>query len=564
MSNFTDAELLAYLSTCCREKRTEIALPLPPDMVKRLTDNQGKELFRLLIRAGYDPYARFTSDGIFLRIHQLFCSQEPLYPIQTQRELTETLEILARQNTQHFRFLMPEQLLSQLMSNNGQKLKESEGAAGILTSSYTVYQEIGLIVYSSLSAYELRRRREAIGNPGKKNGSFSASFRTIDPPGRKTVQMASGTKMKTPKQTVKVPELLTEEKKTASKTPAGTNRGTDIPYFGSMSQIIAFTEKQAEELRETIEFICPLPVIRELQEGILKNDGNIMPRYQGLTNHAGISSSGMMWWNDGKFRIDNIQYYPGFRILRMVEKGKESLLLGKDRKTLASAREILKRIGTDNPGDTILAISIEIGRETTYTIDETTKDDDCAYGPLLNGKANCDGYADAFYLCAGLAGLKVRYQHGCSNKEEHKTDKYEDQTHLWNLVCLRNGWTMLDVTWDKNSSGTPAEYVHCMIGLDRAEKIYRWNRDMSPEIMPRTDFSRAPSMHEYLCSTRKEAESSAKQAVRQNQKEFYLYCQGKGVVDSDSDLVNLMRIAGCRHSYSYRRIQEFNGWKIML
>ena len=103
-----------------------------------------------------------------------------------------------------------------------------------------------------------------------------------------------------------------------------------------------------------------------------------------------------------------------------------------------------------------------------------------------------------------------------------------------------------------------------MIGLDRAEKIYRWNRDMSPEIMPRTDFSRAPSMHEYLCSTRKEAESSAKQAVRQNQKEFYLYCQGKGVVDSDSDLVNLMRIAGCRHSYSYRRIQEFNGWKIML
>ncbi|MBP3720579.1 MAG: hypothetical protein J6J41_04530, partial [Clostridia bacterium] len=94
--------------------------------------------------------------------------------------MTETLEILARQNTQHFRFLMPEQLLSQLMSNNGQKLKESEGAAGILTSSYTVYQEIGLIVYSSLSAYELRRRRETIGNPGKKNGSFSASFRTID------------------------------------------------------------------------------------------------------------------------------------------------------------------------------------------------------------------------------------------------------------------------------------------------------------------------------------------------------------------------------------------------
>lgn len=85
MSNFTDAELLAYLSTCCREKRTEIALPLPPDMVKRLTDNQGKELFRLLIRAGYDPYARFTSDGVFLRIRQLFCSQEPLYPIQTQR-----------------------------------------------------------------------------------------------------------------------------------------------------------------------------------------------------------------------------------------------------------------------------------------------------------------------------------------------------------------------------------------------------------------------------------------------------------------------------------------------
>lgn len=553
MSNITDEELLAYLARCCQGKRTSVDLPLLPDMLKRLTDNQGKELLRLLVRAGYDPYASFTTDGLFLRIRQLFCSQDPLYPVQTQRELTEVLDILARQKTQHFRILMPEKLLSQLIKNNSQKLKESEGAASILTSSYMIYQEIGLIIYSSLSSYEQKRQREEIGRPGEKANQFSAHPKDIDPSSSQTSRVTSDSKSRT------------EEKNNQYKTKPGSSTETGTPYLCSISQIIAYTEKQAEELRETIEFISPLPVIRKLQEGILKNDGETMPRYLSLTNHAGMSSSSLTWWEGtGRFRIYNVKYYPGFRILRMVKNGKEDQLSEKDQETLARARELLRRIGKQHPGEMILEISAAIGRRTTYTVDETTEDDDCAYGPLLNGKANCDGYADAFYLCAGLAGIKVRYQHGCSNKEVHKSGEYTAQTHMWNLVRLWRGWAMLDATWDKNSSGTPMEYTHCMIGMDRAEKLYKWNRDMSPEIMLRTDFSRAPSMHEYSCKTRKEAERAAEQAIQKKQNVFYLYCQGKGVVDSEGDLLSLVKKTGYHNSYSYCRIQELNGWKIML
>ena len=57
-----------------------------------------------------------------------------------------------------------------------------------------------------------------------------------------------------------------------------------------------------------------------------------------------------------------------------------------------------------------------------------------ATGALLNGRANCQGFADAYALLCALAGMQCTYQCGWSGKG----------THLWNAVHTDAGWYAVD------------------------------------------------------------------------------------------------------------------------
>ncbi len=55
---------------------------------------------------------------------------------------------------------------------------------------------------------------------------------------------------------------------------------------------------------------------------------------------------------------------------------------------------------------------------------------------FLEGKAVCQGYANAFYALASRAGIPV----GFVSSEKIK--------HIWNAVCINDKWYHVDVTWD--------------------------------------------------------------------------------------------------------------------
>ena len=55
---------------------------------------------------------------------------------------------------------------------------------------------------------------------------------------------------------------------------------------------------------------------------------------------------------------------------------------------------------------------------------------------LVAGRANCQGFADAYYLLATVAGLTVGYQAGYKHRIPH----------LWNLLLLDGRWQTVDVT----------------------------------------------------------------------------------------------------------------------
>lgn len=57
-----------------------------------------------------------------------------------------------------------------------------------------------------------------------------------------------------------------------------------------------------------------------------------------------------------------------------------------------------------------------------------------AYSCIINGEAQCAGYADAFLQTAKACGLNARYVYNTS--------------HAWNLVELDGDWYHVDVTWE--------------------------------------------------------------------------------------------------------------------
>ncbi len=65
------------------------------------------------------------------------------------------------------------------------------------------------------------------------------------------------------------------------------------------------------------------------------------------------------------------------------------------------------------------------------------------------GRANCQGYADAFFLAASLAGYEVRYQNGWNRSGE---------SHTWNRVLIDGTWLDVDLTWMDRESGIGEQY----------------------------------------------------------------------------------------------------------
>ena len=65
------------------------------------------------------------------------------------------------------------------------------------------------------------------------------------------------------------------------------------------------------------------------------------------------------------------------------------------------------------------------------------------YGSLFNGKAVCQGYAEAFKAACDYYGIKCVCVEG-----EALNSQNVREAHMWNYVLINNTWYAVDVTWD--------------------------------------------------------------------------------------------------------------------
>ncbi|MBR6968461.1 MAG: hypothetical protein IKH78_08005 [Ruminococcus sp.] len=79
-----------------------------------------------------------------------------------------------------------------------------------------------------------------------------------------------------------------------------------------------------------------------------------------------------------------------------------------------------------------------IVKKCTYVTGEDSEFASTAYGCLVEGEANCEGYAKAFNMIAAELGLESVVITGTTNTGEN---------HAWNQVRIGLEWYNIDVTW---------------------------------------------------------------------------------------------------------------------
>lgn len=102
-----------------------------------------------------------------------------------------------------------------------------------------------------------------------------------------------------------------------------------------------------------------------------------------------------------------------------------------------------------------------------------------AYGALMEHRAVCEGYAKAMALLCRLDGIPCSVVSGWAISPGGET-----QSHAWNVLELREGVVVCDVTWDDQQP-----LSRCYFALSDAQMSVNHTRDAVSAALPRAEGS---------------------------------------------------------------------------
>lgn len=311
--------------------------------------------------------------------------------------------------------------------------------------------------------------------------------------------------------------------KSGSPTPIQTEEkeSSVLPeavLLDTTDKVVAYVEEMVQAKAEEMTLVCSKEIYEVLVKVTYTENGLERKAFHGLLDQSGLYSyravtAGMK----SSIQITNISFYPGYEILRSVEEGTEENLTSELKKTLAEARTMADACRTSDPLETAINIQSAICDKVLYASMTNSSRADTAVGALLHGAADCDGYADAFYLVGGLAGLDIRYQYGISSGYDLEENKIVTGSHMWNLLKLDGSWRVVDVCWADGENGI--DYTWFNIGKDRASRSRTWQEALTVPLLETTDLSTRPET-EYSVTNREELETAIKSAMEKEQSSF--------------------------------------------
>ncbi len=173
------------------------------------------------------------------------------------------------------------------------------------------------------------------------------------------------------------------------------------------------------------------------------------------------------------------------------------------------------------------------------------------YGLLLNQRAVCDGYADAFLILMRLNDIE------CITV----TGNADGESHAWNQVKVDGSWYNVDVTWDDpisvDSSGKRVDVIRYNYFMINDEILWRTHA-------PKCGYSKlcvSDKYHmyiyeEFLCETEEDVLAQIERQI-DNESLFFVYKKG---VFEKKDLVDIFQSVHNVTFYSKSPVEITNGY----
>lgn len=183
--------------------------------------------------------------------------------------------------------------------------------------------------------------------------------------------------------------------------------------------------------------------------------------------------------------IYTLMEYPGTRVANAYRNNDTTWLNAEEKRLYDEAVKIVneakKRNGIINQEvciyDTIMNRSIYLTGDMSNQPHFVT-----AYGVLIDGKANCQGYADAFYMLGRMMGWNVGRMSGTAG----------GGAHAWNWIEINGKKYFVDATWDdqsiKNGDVTYNGYVYFNAPVEIMKDTHSWDWALAPtNLQPSVD-----------------------------------------------------------------------------
>lgn len=288
------------------------------------------------------------------------------------------------------------------------------------------------------------------------------------------------------------------------------------PHFENFTQAESYLREQADCFSSEIKFyIGQLPFEDVTKEALLGLMYNYMP----------ISGASVTYNDESKLFVVNPNYYPGHRIVYYHRTQKENFLSEAELQVYNKALSIVAEAKADSQKDFELELYLHdwICNNTVYFSPENSEAESLwfrnCFGVIIDGKANCQGYADAFYLLSSLAGFETRI--------------IGSKTHAWNAINLNDKWYVVDATYNDIAGSTSAakQYIWFNVphGTDEHDPV--GSLELFPWMFTEKDYSMTYyNVNGYIFTDAYSAmDSLARQNFHSGQKWTYAMIEGKEI-----------------------------------
>ena len=255
----------------------------------------------------------------------------------------------------------------------------------------------------------------------------------------------------------------------------------NAPRFDNQFDLVMYLRKQALELKTVV------PVV--LTNGYKINTSDVSFLADLYNMSTNIKSTDDPQTNRVTFYID---YPHGERVAYAYLHKDTSILSGEDMQLYNEAVKIVNEannfaVGHSNPNlYRELYINDAIASRTSYYTETPMLPKSrylSAIGVFLDGKANCQGYADAFYMLGKMCGLKV---------QKVSVNNYDyTVSHALNIITLKGKNYFVDVTANDTeidtTIGKENNYIYFNTSADIFAASYQWSREYYPLIVDSLD-----------------------------------------------------------------------------